>query len=69
MSVLREKRKRLKLTQQDVADKAGIGRAAYGHIEVGRKLPSISVGISIARTLKSTVEELFGDVSLPSSDD
>jgi putative transcriptional regulator len=53
-------RRSLQYTQKQVADSAGINRAAYSHIELGRKKPSVSVAIAIARTLHSTVEDLFG---------
>ena len=38
--LLEEKRNELKMTQEEVADKAGITRAYYSMIEAGKKTPS-----------------------------
>jgi len=38
--LLEEKRNELKMTQEEVADKAGITRAYYSMIESGKKTPS-----------------------------
>lgn len=47
-----KRRKALKLTQEDVAKRAGMTRANYAHIERGRHNPSIEQMKSIAKALK-----------------
>jgi len=47
------------LTQQEVADRAGIDRSYIGHIESGRtKLPSPDIIKALARALETTPEDL-----------
>lgn len=48
------------LTQEAVAKKAGISLRAYKMYESGERIPRADVAILIARTVKSTVEKLFG---------
>lgn len=52
-------RKSIYLTQEDLADKAKISRTHMGHIEQGRKSPSLEVMERIARVLKVKVKDLF----------
>ena len=59
-SKLKERRKKLGLTQEAVAKKAEISLRAYKIYESGERIPKADVAILIARTLKSTVEKLFG---------
>lgn len=49
---MRNRRVELGLSQQDVADKSGLTRANYSHIERGRSEPNLSQMVSIAKTLK-----------------
>ena len=49
---MRERRIKLKLSQQKVADEAGMTRANYAHIERGRHEPNIEQMESIAKVLK-----------------
>ncbi|MCI7431774.1 helix-turn-helix transcriptional regulator [Megasphaera sp.] len=46
--LLEEKRNELKMTQEEVADKAGITRAYYSMIESGKKTPSPKIAQRIA---------------------
>ncbi|MBN2238198.1 MAG: helix-turn-helix domain-containing protein [Dehalococcoidales bacterium] len=48
-----------KYTQGELAESAGISRQAYTAIESGKSVPSTEVALRLARTLKSTVEDLF----------
>ncbi|MCX7624461.1 MAG: substrate-binding domain-containing protein [Thermomicrobium sp.] len=59
---VRERRQRLGLTQQQLAERAGISRQALVAIEVGKLTPSVAVALRLARALDCAVEELF---SLP----
>jgi molybdate-binding protein/DNA-binding XRE family transcriptional regulator len=50
-------------SQAELAQGAGISRAAVSAIEVDRLVPSVAAALSLARTLDCTVEELFGSES------
>lgn len=64
------KRERLKrnLTQQEVADKAGISRVHYTQIENGshNKNPSLDVAIKIKKALQYHDDDLFLSQNVPS---
>lgn len=55
------KRRELGLSQEALAQAGGVSRQAIGAIESGRTQPGVSLALAIARTLNSTVEELFGE--------
>ncbi|MCK0470388.1 helix-turn-helix transcriptional regulator [Halalkalibacter sp. APA_J-10(15)] len=48
---LLQKRLDLKLTQEEVADKAGIARTTYASIEQGFRNPSVNVSKRISQVL------------------
>lgn len=52
-------RKERGLTQEEMAEKLNISRTHMGHIEQGRKAPSLKLMDKIARVLKVKVQELF----------
>ncbi|MDO8269982.1 MAG: helix-turn-helix transcriptional regulator [Candidatus Levybacteria bacterium] len=52
-------RKNLDITQEELAEKTNMSRTHIGHIEQGRKSPSIKVIEKLARVLKVKVGELF----------
>lgn len=52
------KRKMLGLSQQKVADGAGITRAYYASIETGRRNPTTKIWASLAKVLQITDEDL-----------
>jgi putative molybdopterin biosynthesis protein len=56
---LREYRRRAGLTQQALAELAGVTRQTVGGIEAGRYGPSVEVGLRLARALGCRVEDLF----------
>ena len=56
---LREVRRQLGLSQESVANQAGISRQAYIAIESSRSVPSTEVSLKLGRILKETVESLF----------
>lgn len=58
---LKEKRETLNLTQKQVADMVGIPYQAYQRYEKKARIPSATMAIKIARALKTTVEELYGE--------
>jgi putative transcriptional regulator len=48
-----------RLSQQDLADLAGISRKTVHNIETDKRWPTLIVAMKIAATLEMTVEELF----------
>ena len=56
---IRKERKRIGLTQEEVADKVGISRVYVGYIEQGRHAPSLEVLEKIAKALKVRLSELL----------
>lgn len=58
-SKVRRFRRKMGLTQEDVAYKVGISRAYMGYIEQGRNIPSLEVLEKIARVLKVKTSELL----------
>jgi len=55
---IKKRRKRLGLSQQNLADKAGLSLNFIGKIEVAFSKPSIDTIINIAEALELTVSEL-----------
>lgn len=47
------------LTQQQLADLAGVSRQTIVSIEKGRYNPTVGLALTLARLLGTTVEELF----------
>lgn len=56
---LRSVRARLALSQQELAEAAGVTRQTIGGIEGGLYAPSVAVALRLARALGCRVEELF----------
>lgn len=52
-------RKSLGYSQEELAEAIKISRTHMGHIEQGRKTPSLKVLEKLARTLKVPLSELF----------
>lgn len=52
-------RKKLGLTQKQVANKSKIAERMYQDYEYGTREPCVSTAIRIAKILDTTVEELF----------
>ena len=59
-NTLRVQRAIRKLTQADLAERAGITRASVNAIEGGRMVPSILLALKLARALGVSVDDLFG---------
>lgn len=55
-------------SQEEVARRAGISRAAVSSIETGAVTPSVHVALSLARVFECSVEELFDAVPPRPSD-
>jgi DNA-binding XRE family transcriptional regulator len=52
-------RKRAGLTQQQLAEKVGVGRVSIARIEGGTP-PSVTLALAISREVGDSVEALFG---------
>jgi transcriptional regulator with XRE-family HTH domain len=61
-AVIRRRREKLGLSQEDFADKAGIHRTYISAIELGKVAISIVIAKKLADTLGVPVSRLFQDV-------
>ena len=57
--VISLRRKRLKLTQDELAAESGVNRAFISNIEQGRRNPSIGAVASIAKGLRTRVSKIM----------
>ncbi|EGO9189261.1 XRE family transcriptional regulator [Enterococcus faecalis] len=55
----KEKRKKIRLSQQELADKAEISKSAISGVETGRFLPSVETIRAVAKVLNVSEEELL----------
>ena len=58
-NVLKSKRKERGLTQSEIADELGITRSFYGHIETGKRNPTLILSFKIADFFDDNVENIF----------
>ena len=56
---IKELRARYNMTQDDLAKKIGVRRETILFIENGKYIPSLKLAHDIAKTLETTVVELF----------
>lgn len=56
---IKELRARYDLTQDDLARKVGVRRETILYLEKGKYNPSLMLAHQIAKTLKTTIDELF----------
>jgi transcriptional regulator with XRE-family HTH domain len=56
---LREARRRLSLTQEDVADRSGVHATEVSRIEAGKRDPRVSTVIRLARAVELEPAELL----------
>ena len=59
-NILKAAREQSGKTQAQVAKEIGIAKTAYQRYERGGVIPNVFTAIKIAKTLDSTVEELWG---------
>lgn len=52
-------RRKMNLTQSQVADKLGIRASSYQRFESGLRIPRVGMAIRLAHILNSSVEHLF----------
>lgn len=58
-NLIKEKRSKKRLTQEELAKMANISRPHLAEIENGNAIPSILVAQRIAKALKSKVDNIF----------
>jgi putative transcriptional regulator len=58
-NLVREFRTRLGLTQEELAERAGVWRQTIISIESGRYNPTITLAYKLARIFHTSIEELF----------
>lgn len=58
-TTIKEHRKVLGLTQQDLADRVEVRRETIVFLEQGKYNPSLELAYKIARTFDKTIEEIF----------
>ena len=56
---IKELRARYDLTQEDLAKSVGVRRETILYLEKGKYNPSLMLAHQIARTLKTTIDDLF----------
>ena len=56
---IKEFRSRYNLTQEKLAEMVGVRRETIIFLEQGKYNPSLRLAYSVARTLHTTIEELF----------
>ena len=56
---IKELRARYDLTQDDLAKKVGVRRETILYLEKGKYNPSLKLAHEIAKTLKTTIDDLF----------
>jgi len=56
---IKELRARYDLTQDDLAKKVGVRRETILYLEKGKYNPSLNLAHEIAKTLKTTIDDLF----------
>ena len=56
---VREERARVRLAQQELAERIGVSRQTIHSIENGRYVPSTVLALKIARIFEKPVEEIF----------
>jgi DNA-binding XRE family transcriptional regulator len=56
---IKELRARYDLTQDELADMVGVSRRTMLYLEKGKYNPSLLLAYKVAKTLHSTIEEVF----------
>ena len=59
---IKKLRKAQGLSQEKLAERAGIDRSHMGFIEQGRRQPTIATLFKLAKTLNISLEKLFRDL-------
>ncbi|MDE8268920.1 helix-turn-helix transcriptional regulator [Erysipelothrix rhusiopathiae] len=60
-NTIKEKRKALKLTQQELANQTGVTRQTILAVEHNKYVPSLQLAFNIAKALKTDLQDVFID--------
>lgn len=60
MTIVRDARTALGLTQSALADAAGVSQSMVAAIEAGRRVPSPAVAARLAEVLGITLDDIYG---------
>lgn len=60
---IRQKRKELQMTQNQLSEKCGVSLNMISHIEVGQSTPSLNTLLRISLALKASIDYLLLDTS------
>ena len=66
---IRDRRKTLSFTQEELAEKAGIGGSYLSMIERGQRMPHLETLVRIAAALSVSLSQLFIEAHEPSAND
>jgi putative transcriptional regulator len=58
-NVIKELRLKNNLTQEELAEKAGVRRETIVFLEQGKYNPSLNLAYKVAKTLKISIDKLF----------
>ncbi len=58
-NIIRDKRKQMGLSQEELAKKCGVSRQTVNAIENNKYDPTLNLAFSLAKELNTTVDELF----------
>lgn len=61
-NIIREKRKERGLSQEELAKKCGVSRQTVNAIENNKYDPTLALAFSLAKELRTTVDELFNSL-------
>jgi len=56
---IKELRTKLEITQEELAQKAGVRRETIVFLEQGKYNPSLMLAHNVAKALKTTIDDLF----------
>ncbi|MGB8951733.1 MAG: helix-turn-helix transcriptional regulator [Candidatus Aminicenantales bacterium] len=59
INFIKEHRKRLGMTQEDLAKRAGVSRQSIISIEQGRYIPSLPLALKLGKLFQRSTDELF----------
>lgn len=62
INIIREKRKERGLSQEELAKKCGVSRQTVNAIENDKYDPTLALAFSLAKELRTTVDELFNSL-------
>ena len=60
---IKEYRERLGMSQEQLAQKSGVGRSTISEAESGTHVPTLEAALRLAQALETTVNDLFNLVS------